>query len=94
MHVMRNAFVVAWWLGLIFLVGRRPAILFVGATMLMMAGPWLRRFNRRPDLKSIRPPIGVSRYSTICTMSWLTVTKAAIQRGLVTSNRGGLSEQL
>jgi hypothetical protein len=94
MHVMRNAFVVAWWLGLILLVGRWPALLFTLAVILMIAGPWLRRFNRRPDSASIHPPIGVSRYSTVCTMSWLTVTKAAIGQGLVTPNRGGMAEQL
>jgi len=93
MHVIRNLSVVAWWFGMILLVRWQASLLFTLAVLLMAAGPWLRRFNRRPDSVAIHAPIGVSRYSTICTMSWLTVTKAAIGQGLVTPNRGGMSEQ-
>jgi hypothetical protein len=95
MKVIRNLSVVGWWFGMGWLLENRCSFLFVAATLLLIAGPWLRYFGRRqaPVIPPIALPSGVARYSAVCTMSWLSVTKAAIGRGLVTPNRGGMAER-
>jgi hypothetical protein len=93
MHVIRNVPVVGWWFVLALTVETHPAVIFGIATLLLMAGPWLRWFNKRSDPQSVRPLRGIAQFSTVCTMSWLSLAKAAGQQGLIAPHRGGMSER-
>ena len=93
MHVIRNLPVVVWWFVLAWLVEMRPATIFGIATLLLIAGPWLRWFNKRPDTQSVRPLRGIAQFSAVTTMSCLSLARAAIQEGVATPHRGGLSER-
>jgi hypothetical protein len=93
-RVLKNLPVFAWWLVLTYLALRHRTVLMTLSVAVMASGPlvyWALKEKPRGELSPL--PRRLSAFSTLSTMTVLSLAKSALACGISPQKHGGMADR-